>query len=933
MVRDVNVGDVSGCLEIIGDYSEAEYEVRKIVTTWAKSEWEQFDKWKTCFGDGAFKRYYELNKIESDLYDLKKTMPESFVDKYRNKSGDQLFYDKRFLCHKKKPNTNADLKKGYMDGQLFKVKCNICNRFFYMDSESFQCVKWRSCMGAECLVNTVNEQAIDYSHSLYEWKSDAKEIQVLDYQISKVEELSKPLTYYGLDESLSMAYISDIHMLHHRRYYNNSAKKMIRNIVDKLYGSIELCLPKLIIFGGDISSDKDMTMEFYAHFMRKYDFRYFEEFKSRLEKAQKAKKIIEHESESKYVKRRKNIGRYIDRIKNYLMEQFDFFIFETYKKTYRSNDSYETAFDYYKMVKSYKKHEITDNVEKQILEVAKLMDIRDKYDDMIEQYEREKFSEQQKIEQLEKKYLKTVDEMNLSDYEHVVRENVFVVLGNHEYIDFPNVKTAVSYYEKALSRLGITLLHNNYQLNDRYLIFGGTGFAKYDLKWNADRIICCSDFSREDEIKETTIFEENYKKAFEYAKRKGLCFICVSHYPISACLNNKFDKEAIYFTGHNHHNEFVKTVDKVLYADNQIGYKDNDISFKIATTGYELNPYHELSDGLYQTTIADYLQFYRYVGEDIGKGGILYQRCQDGKANLYVVKHKNYYGFFIVTLKGNSKGISIVNGGKTKKLTMSTDISWICENFDIVLSKYLQALLPLRNVQERLSKELKELGLSGKIHGCIVDINYYHHIMLNPVDGSVTFYFSSVFGMVKNLDSFDNVIKSLEIHKSVFDTYDCSKIQRLFDEKSKNGGYLLGRISKNNLLESQGNNTVNIVEQEEQIVSRRDGMYGVSRKVNPLQRLFSAHVLRDYDLRLTETKQESYRQYLYLGREFMYEGIEYRIVEDDGSEIITAEELQESSSSDNNELQLAGERRKFAISALKSKFANINEFDSYWKKD
>lgn len=110
-------------------------------------------------------------------------------------------------------------------------------------------------------------------------------------------------------------------------------------------------------------------------------------------------------------------------------------------------------------------------------------------------------------------------------------------------------------------------------------------------------------------------------------------------------------------------------------------------------------------------------------------------------------------------------------------------------------------------------------------------------------------------------------------------------------------------------------------------------MYGVSRKVNPLQRLFSAHVLRDYDLRLTETKQESYRQYLYLGREFMYEGIEYRIVEDDGSEIITAEELQESSSSDNNELQLAGERRKFAISALKSKFANINEFDSYWKKD
>ena len=40
-------------------------------------------------------------------------------------------------------------------------------------------------------------------------------------------------------------------------------------------------------------------------------------------------------------------------------------------------------------------------------------------------------------------------------------------------------------------------------------------------------------------------------------------------------------------------------------------------------------------------------------------------------------------------------------------------------------------------------------------------------------------------------------------------------------------------------------------------VSRFSGAYGVSRAVNPLQRLFTGHVLRDFDLRLIETEDES----------------------------------------------------------------------------
>lgn len=165
-----------------------------------------------------------------------------------------------------------------------------------------------------------------------------------------------------------------------------------------------------------------------------------------------------------------------------------------------------------------------------------------------------------------------------------------------------------------------------------------------------------------------------------------------------------------------------------------------------------INPYGELGDGLYRTSVEEYLRFYRYLGEDVGDGKLLHNRCKNGI--LYVVKRKGYYGFFIISMKKDSKGISIVNGGMTKKLTTSTDISWICENFDIVVSKYLHMLLPLRKAQEELSREIRELGLDGTIHGLIVDLDYYHHIALNPIDGTMNVYFASEFGLKRDLNSF-----------------------------------------------------------------------------------------------------------------------------------------------------------------------------------
>lgn len=312
-----------------------------------------------------------------------------------------------------------------------------------------------------------------------------------------------------------------------------------------------------------------------------------------------------------------------------------------------------------------------------------------------------------------------------------------------------------------------------------------------------------------------------------------------------------------------------------MYADNQIGYYNQEITFKRATTGISRNPYELLEDGIHETTVETYLQFYRYAGEFIKSGKYISNLINKGNRKFYVIKQDDYYGFFIVCDSGPSKGISIANGGKTKKLTKETDIGWIVKNFSLVISKYLRLLAPLRNVQTHLSKELRQLGLSGNIHGCIVDIDYYHHIMVNPTDGSIRFYYSPVFGIVKYLRSFNKVIESLH-ENSEFTLTKCEQLQLQFTELSKKKRknkelYYLKKITNkefcnqallttkpsdesghNNFSPEESKKELTSVDGELQYVSRTEGAYGVSKRIQPLQRLFSSHILRDFDLRLVE---------------------------------------------------------------------------------
>lgn len=305
-----------------------------------------------------------------------------------------------------------------------------------------------------------------------------------------------------------------------------------------------------------------------------------------------------------------------------------------------------------------------------------------------------------------------------------------------------------------------------------------------------------------------------------------------------------------------------------------------------------------LADGCYPTTADEYLSFYRFIGEYAGTGKMIRQRCE--KNDMHVIKSNGYYGFFLV----GENGTSIVNGGKTKRVSTHRDIKWAHDNFDTVVSKYLAALAPLRERQEQVSGELKRLGFSGNIHGLIVDVNFSHHIMVNPADGSLVFYYSPEYGWVGTFDSFPKLLEhvkdSEQLHIDMNPLYAlqagdtptrCDVALERYDAgvlaPSPSMALAPASIEGVEVLEkSEGRDLDRLVN-----VDLEHGAYKLSRDVAPLQRLFSKHVLRNFDARLAELDDGSAarRTKSMAGRVFKDEfGMMWLIVGDDLGEFVDA---------------------------------------------
>jgi hypothetical protein len=106
---------------------------------------------------------------------------------------------------------------------------------------------------------------------------------------------------------------------------------------------------------------------------------------------------------------------------------------------------------------------------------------------------------------------------------------------------------------------------------------------------------------------------------------------------------------------------------------------------------------------------------------------------------LYLLKKMNYYCFIH---KSSSGSLTILNGGSIKKLAY-TDINYYFNNMDKMIKEIQKPLKKYTAIQEKISNSIKKIGGSGKIHGAIVDIDFFNHIFVNPLDLIITPYWAS----------------------------------------------------------------------------------------------------------------------------------------------------------------------------------------------
>ncbi len=139
----------------------------------------------------------------------------------------------------------------------------------------------------------------------------------------------------------------------------------------------------------------------------------------------------------------------------------------------------------------------------------------------------------------------------------------------------------------------------------------------------------------------------------------------------------------------------------------------------------------DYQDGIYEITGHEYQEFYR--GKNIR---LNFNR----EVNILYMLKKNGYYCFIHESAGGS--LTMLNGGALKKLEVD-DINYYYENMDSVVSFIKKPLDAYTKIQKTISSEIQKIGGSGYIHGCIIDIDFYNHVYVNPVDMKITGYWAS----------------------------------------------------------------------------------------------------------------------------------------------------------------------------------------------
>ena len=372
-------------------------------------------------------------------------------------------------------------------------------------------------------------------------------------------------------------------------------------------------------------------------------------------------------------------------------------------------------------------------------------------------------------------------------------DDLVFTLGNHELWDFPGmtIQEIVLKYHALLADHGMHLLHNSILYRDlhdawqtietpeleaikeedlrkklrtaRLIIFGGIGFSGYNPIYNADIGLYRKTIDREIELEETKAFEKLYNKICH--SLYGMNVVIASHMPLpnwchpesesegadtnqsgipgNYFINNPHDNIGnisayqpgfVYISGHTHRNYYYDDGDVRIFADNQFGYGKRSPAkwphLKHISLLAERDFFMDYEDGIHEITAAEYRLFNELRNQYI-----------DFNRDINVLYMLKKNGFYCFIHKSKNNSLCILNGGALKKLQMN-NINYYYDNMDLVISMIKKPLNQLSRYQKKISDTVRKLGGSGYIHGCIVDIDFFNHIYINPADNSLTAYWA-----------------------------------------------------------------------------------------------------------------------------------------------------------------------------------------------
>lgn len=339
---------------------------------------------------------------------------------------------------------------------------------------------------------------------------------------------------------------------------------------------------------------------------------------------------------------------------------------------------------------------------------------------------------------------------------------IFTVLGNHELWDgnplsrTRSLQTIINDYREKMPA-SVTLLENDLYVaykgrNDRiigetilnqctveelkqvchdstFLLLGGIGFTGKNVFMNANNGLYGCNVNIEEDLQRTERFQKVYEKVKLAAE--DIQVIVLTHTPVQDWLSSDINENWIYVNGHTHHNAIEIHPDGAkIVSDNQIGYKPKQWqlkSFLTEETYYDI--FKDYKDGIYPISLQEYLAFNSYLGISCQK------QVDDG--NIIMLKRNEIYLFL---LKKEDR-LYLLEGGI--KYTLVHDLQYYYDNLPIYYERLIQVIQPYRNQLDLISKDIRKIGGSGTIHGCIVDIDFYNHVFLNPFDGKWTPYYAT----------------------------------------------------------------------------------------------------------------------------------------------------------------------------------------------